>query len=56
MSVFNIRIQYINEGKKFELKSKLDTNQTDNKIGTKKIVFTGIGMIVTLLTLFGNFS
>jgi len=55
MSVFNIHIKYVNNEKKFELKSKVDTNQIEDSIGLKKTIPIGVGILATILIILEKF-
>ena len=54
MAVFTIRLKYVNEGKKIELKAKIDTVHSSNNSTAKKNNL-GIDILTVLLALFRSF-
>ena len=54
MAVFTIHFKYVNESKKIELKSKIDTVHSSNNSTAKKTTL-GIGTLTVLLALFRSF-
>ena len=54
MVVFTIHLKYVNESKKIELKSKIDTVHSSNNSTAKKTTLE-IGTLAVLLALFRSF-
>lgn len=54
MAVFTIHLKYVNESKKIELKSKIDTVHSSNNSTAEKITLR-IGTLTVLLALLRSF-